>query len=166
MFKMFGFSFSKDIEPLEGLSRHTFLVNNKLRQNVLLQPRWRQHQRYASLTFMERLFPRLASASQTQTTTPFMYLFMPLLWSQQTFPNISVAFLLEAGCALRTVRARASAALGAVGRLHRSVSVGLHQVENAVVKQAALKCFRCFLLILLIHSVCLTCQITAIVGNK
>lgn len=35
---------------------------------MLLKSRWRQHQPYTSLTFMERLFPRLASASQTQQT--------------------------------------------------------------------------------------------------
>lgn len=164
MFKRFYFSLSKDAEPFESLSRHTFLVNNKLWQNVQLKSRWRQHQPYTSLTFVERLFPRLASASQTQTNTPFMYLFMPLL-SHQTFPNISVAFLLEPGCALRTVRPRASAALAVVRRLPGSVSVGLHQAENVLVKQAALKCLRCFLLILVIHSVCLTYQIP-FVGNK
>lgn len=34
---------------------------------MLLKSRWRQRQPYTSLTFMERLFPRLASASQIQT---------------------------------------------------------------------------------------------------
>lgn len=75
----------------EILSRHALQLHNKLLQNVLLKPRWCQRQ---PRTLMEHLFPKLASASQTRTNTPFMYLFMPLLLEmpEQTFPNISVAF--------------------------------------------------------------------------